>query len=94
MKILLITIHLPPPVNYSQYNLIENLLLKIENSKINCEDIIILGDFNIDYMNDNNGNLKLNARHLNNIFLNYNMQQIVKHKSVVKLISQFQSWNN
>jgi hypothetical protein len=94
LKILLITIHLPPPVNYSQYNLIENLLLKIENSKINCEDIIILGDFNIDYMNDNNGNLKLNARHLNNIFLNYNMQQIVKHKSVVKLISQFQSWNN
>jgi endonuclease/exonuclease/phosphatase family metal-dependent hydrolase len=53
----------------------------IENSKINYENIIIVGDFNTDYMPDNNRYLKLNTRYLNNIFLKYHMQQTVKQKT-------------
>jgi hypothetical protein len=39
---------------------------------------------NTDYIPDENGNLKINARYLNNIFLNYNMQQIIEEKTYPK----------
>lgn len=76
--ILIITLYLPPPVNIESYKFIEIILNKIENSNINYNEIIFIGDFNTDYSLTTDNNYKHNANILNNIFNSFNLSQKVR----------------
>lgn len=51
-KILLITIYLLPPVNQDTFQYINEVFINIKNSNITYDDIIIVSDFNSDFMPD------------------------------------------